>query len=171
MNGDAIHLQAGSAAPDFILPDQNGADHALSDYHGDWVLLCFYPKDDVVKCAKELCGLRDHFVEFKKLGIRVFGISADSIENHRAFAARNNIPFMLLSDVRKKTIEQYEASPTEHYSDGNEEVVPTSFLVNLVGEIEKIYSRIKPEKHAGEVLTDFRKMQEEDQEDKDSIWI
>src|SRR5665213_2147515 len=119
MDGDFLSskntLQAGSVAPDFILPDQNGADHALSDYRGNWVLLCFYPKDDVEKCAKELISLRDHFETFKKLGIRVFGISADSIENHKAFAEEHAIPFMLLSDIHKKIIAQYEASPKEHY--------------------------------------------------------
>jgi len=35
----------GNTAPDFELPDQDGARHKLSTYEGNWVLLFFYPKD------------------------------------------------------------------------------------------------------------------------------
>jgi len=35
---------AGSAAPDFTLPSQDGA-VSLKDYRGKWVVLYFYPKD------------------------------------------------------------------------------------------------------------------------------
>jgi len=35
---------AGSAAPDFMLPSQDGS-VSLKDYRGKWVVLYFYPKD------------------------------------------------------------------------------------------------------------------------------
>ena len=54
----------GDPAPDFTLPDQDGREHALSDYRGKWVLLYFYPKDDTFGCTKEACGIRDHFEHF-----------------------------------------------------------------------------------------------------------
>jgi peroxiredoxin Q/BCP len=37
--------QMGDRAPDFQLADQDGTEHRLSDYQGNWVLLYFYPKD------------------------------------------------------------------------------------------------------------------------------
>jgi thioredoxin-dependent peroxiredoxin len=36
---------AGSQAPDFSLPSQDGTLVSLADYRGKWVVLYFYPKD------------------------------------------------------------------------------------------------------------------------------
>ena len=35
----------GTTAPDFTLPSQEGSSVSLKDYHGKWVVLYFYPKD------------------------------------------------------------------------------------------------------------------------------
>jgi cytochrome oxidase Cu insertion factor (SCO1/SenC/PrrC family) len=37
-------LDAGTEAPDFTLPDQDGQQVALGDMQGRWVLLWWYPK-------------------------------------------------------------------------------------------------------------------------------
>ena len=44
-------LEAGTKAPDFELPDQNGEMHKLSDYAGKKVILYFYPKDNTPGCT------------------------------------------------------------------------------------------------------------------------
>ena len=36
-------LEAGTAAPNFTLPDQSGNPVALSDLRGRWVVLWWYP--------------------------------------------------------------------------------------------------------------------------------
>jgi peroxiredoxin Q/BCP len=164
-------LQPGSVAPDFMLCDQESATHALADYRGNWVLLCFYPHDTVVKCAKEILAIRDHFEEFKKLGIRMFGISTDSVENHKQFSDANKLPFPLLSDADTNVAQQYHALAREQFFDDSDEIKQMSFLINVAGEIEKIYQHIKPGQHANEVLADFVKMQQRDGEEKESIEI
>jgi hypothetical protein len=60
-------IKEGQLAIDFVLPDQNGKLHRLSDYKGKWILLYFYPKDDTPGCTKEACTIRDFFPNFKKL--------------------------------------------------------------------------------------------------------
>lgn len=52
-------LEAGTKAPDFELPDQNGEMHKLSDYAGKKVILYFYPKDNTAGCTKQACGFRN----------------------------------------------------------------------------------------------------------------
>ncbi len=37
-------LDIGTKAPDFTLPDQNGADVSLSDFSGKKIVLWFFPK-------------------------------------------------------------------------------------------------------------------------------
>ena len=38
--------KAGDAAPDFVLPDQNGSSRSLVEFRGRWVVLYFFPKAD-----------------------------------------------------------------------------------------------------------------------------
>ena len=165
MNEESLDkLQAGSVAPDFTLCDQNGVEHTLSSYRGQWIFLCFYAKDSVAGCAREIEVLSHHFEAFQKLGITLFGISADSIENHQRFAKEHHIPFALLSDRDKEVARQYELVENKWLSINNAEIPQISFLVNLAGQIEKIYTHIKPVRHASEVIADFMKIQQEDRE-------
>jgi len=100
-------IKEGQSAIDFTLPDQNGKLHKLSEYKGRWILLYFYPKDDTPGCTKEACAIRDAFPNFKKLQAIVFGISVDSVESHKKFAQKYNLPFTLLSDEKKEVVKKY----------------------------------------------------------------
>ena len=55
-------------APDFNLPDQDGKQHTLTDYRGQWVVLYFYPKDSTPGCTTEACSFRDQRDEIAQLG-------------------------------------------------------------------------------------------------------
>jgi thioredoxin-dependent peroxiredoxin len=89
----------GSKAPDFTLPSQSGEMVSLKDFLGEKpVILYFYPKDDTPGCTKEACAFRDEHEEFGKLDAEVIGISSDSVESHKSFAAKYHLPFTLLSD-------------------------------------------------------------------------
>src|ERR687895_1632507 len=92
-------VKAGAVAPDFTLPSQAGEMVSLKDFLGRKpVVLFFYPKDDTPGCTKEVCAFRDNFEEFRKLDAEVIGISSDSVESHRSFAKKHDLPFTLLSD-------------------------------------------------------------------------
>jgi thioredoxin-dependent peroxiredoxin len=142
-------LKEKSKAPNFKLLDQDGNEHALSAYLGKWVLLYFYPKDDTPGCTKEACSFRDNFPEFNKLGIKVFGISADSVESHKKFAEKYGLNFTLLSDQTKEVIKAYEA--------GGAFTKRVSYLVDTEGAIFKSYAKVIPADHAEEVLRDLPK--------------
>jgi thioredoxin-dependent peroxiredoxin len=160
MDGDALHV--GSMAPEFTLPDQNGKWHALADYRGRWVFLYFYPKDGTPGCVEEARAIKDHYDAFCRCNAVVLGVSGDSVESHRQFAAKHQLPFSLLSDIHKKTAERYGAllmSQLSETGNGKREIMRKSFLINIIGEIEKIYENIKPRSHAGEVLEDLAKME------------
>lgn len=149
-------LKINSKAPDFTLADQKGESHTLSDYRGQWVLVYFYPKDDTPGCTQEACMIRDNFPEFKKLKIQVFGISADSAKSHAKFADKYDLPFTLLADEDKKTIQAYGVWAKKKFM-GREYlgILRTSLLINPKGKISKIYENVKPAEHAREVLEDL----------------
>lgn len=145
-----MSIKEGQQAPDFAALDQNGKQHRLADYKGKWVLIYFYPKDDTPGCTKEACNFRDEFSELKGK-VEVLGVSHDRVESHAKFAAKHRLPFTLLSDPQKKIIEAYEAK-------GFFFTKRISYLINPAGKIAKIYSSVKPAKHAHEVLLDYNKL-------------
>ena len=57
-------LEAGDAAPDFTLPDQDGRELTLSSLRGRTVALYFYPRADTPGCTTQACGVRDHFEDY-----------------------------------------------------------------------------------------------------------
>ncbi len=104
--GLAQNLRIGDFAPDFDLPTVDGKNFKLSEHRGHPLVLYFYPKDGSPGCTKEACSFRDQYKEFEAMGAEVIGISSDNEASHRAFSAKNGLPFPLLSDadgqLRKK---------------------------------------------------------------------
>ncbi|MCF6147804.1 MAG: thioredoxin-dependent thiol peroxidase [Candidatus Kuenenia sp.] len=152
-----MKLKHGDRAPEFILSDQNGKKHKLSDFKGQWVLIYFYPRDNTPGCTKEACAFRDSFKEYEKSKIKVIGISTDSVEGHEKFAKKYQLPFTLLADEDKKVVEQYDVWGMKKFM-GKEHMgtIRMSFLVDPKGNIAKIYEKVKPTDHAKEVLKDLR---------------
>ena len=104
MNGSALNkpLAEGTAAPDFTLQDADGKNVSLSDFRGMPVLLVFYPLDWSPGCSQQLDLYQQEFNEFESRGVKVIGISVDSIYSHGAWAVVRKINFPLLADFNPK---------------------------------------------------------------------
>ncbi|MBN2070377.1 MAG: thioredoxin-dependent thiol peroxidase [Candidatus Krumholzibacteriota bacterium] len=154
-----MDLKEGQKAPAFSLPDQNGDTRKLADYSGQWILLYFYPKDDTSGCTKEACAIRDDFPRFEKLRIKVLGVSKDSVASHLKFAQKYELPFTLLSDERLDMLKKYGVWQKKKMA-GREYmgIVRMSFLIDPAGKIAKVYRKVKPAEHAGEVLEDLKRL-------------
>lgn len=100
-------MKEGSEAPKFNLPDGNGNTWSLSDHLGKIVVLLFYPGDNTPVCTAQLCSVRDHWSEYQATGAEVVGISTDSVESHKGFAEKNELPLKLLADTERKVSEMY----------------------------------------------------------------
>jgi len=140
-------LTINTKAPDFSLADQDGTVQTLSGSRGTHVLVYFYPKDDTPGCTKEACVIRDMYTEFERMGVRVFGISADTALSHKQFAEKYSLPFRLLADPTKATIAAYEAS-------GPMFSKRISYLIDPEGTVVKAYADVDPTSHGGEILKD-----------------
>ena len=92
-------LPVGTAAPDFTLRDQFGADATLSTYRGQKaVLLVFYPAAFSGVCIGEMAGIRDRLAEFLTFDTEVLAISCDPMFALRTWADADGLNFPLLSD-------------------------------------------------------------------------
>ena len=69
-----------------------------SDLKDSISIIYFYPKDDTPGCTKEAIEFGNYFEKFKKLGVKIIGVSKDSIEKHKKFKNKYNIKFDLASD-------------------------------------------------------------------------
>lgn len=140
-------LKEGTVAPDFTLPDQSDSSHTLSRELGKRTLVYFYPKDDTSGCTKEACDIRDSYAEFGATGIKVFGISGDSVKSHRQFAEKYELPFTLLADPERSVIAAYGAE-----NEGKTKRI--SYLLDSEGKIIKAYPNVDPTLHAEMILKD-----------------
>ena len=149
-------LKQGDQAPDFTVTDGDGKTVRLKDFRGKKVVLYFYPKDDTPGCTKEACAFRDSYSKFRKRGIEVFGVSLDSEKSHQKFAKKYDLPFRLLADTDRAISEDYGTYGEKKFMGrtymGNHRM---TFLIDEKGKIKKIFSKVKPEEHAEEVLEAF----------------
>lgn len=103
--------RVGTPAPDFELPDQTGARVRRTDLLGRPVVLYFYPHDFTPVCTREACGFRDEYGELRAAGAQVLGVSGNTAESHRRFAAAHGLPFRLLSDPDGRVRRLYGVRP------------------------------------------------------------
>lgn len=52
---------------------------------GKWSVFFFYPADFTFVCPTELGDLADHYAEFQKLGVEIYGVSTDTHFTHKAW--------------------------------------------------------------------------------------
>src|SRR5262244_3721765 len=75
--------EAGSMAPDFSLPSQDGSQVSLKDFHGKWVVLYFYPKDMTKGCTIEAHNFQRDLDKYKAINTVILGVSVDSVDSHK----------------------------------------------------------------------------------------
>jgi peroxiredoxin Q/BCP len=147
-------LQPGDPAPSFELPRDGGGIVRSDELRGRRYLLYFYPKDDTPGCTREACSFRDLLPNFEKIGVPIFGVSADTVRAHDRFALKHRLGFPLLADPDHVLIEAYGVWVEKNlYGRRYFGIQRSSFLVDAEGRIEMAWPKVSPEKHPDEVLT------------------
>lgn len=148
-DGDGGLLRVGAVAPDVRGQDQTGAVQRLSAERGHLVVLYFYPKDGTPGCTREACAFRDAWDRFEGAQVRVWGISADSLESHAEFAREHRLRFPLLSDPELRWARAFGVGSTFGLAHR------VSFLIDAGGRVAKVYPDVDPAVHATELLADI----------------
>ena len=147
-NNQTVELKVGDKAPSFSLYDQDNKLHKLSDYKGQRLIIYYFPKADTPGWTKEACGFRDIYSEYKRAGIKVFGISYDSSQSLKKFKNKYALPFDFLSDSKKEVAVQYGAAGTGWPR-------RITFIIDKNSRIEKIYKKMNVNTHAEQILDDL----------------
>ncbi len=155
-------LEPHTQAPDFTLPDQQGNEVSLSDFRGQKVIVYFYPKDLTSGCTRQAQNYRDLNDEFEKLGVKVIGISKDTVRSHGRFAEKENLPFTLLADPDRKVLEAYDVLKEKTmYGKKVMGTVRTTYLIDENGMIDQAFAKVSPDKDAANLLEIVKKEKEE----------
>jgi peroxiredoxin Q/BCP len=148
----------GAEAPDFVLSDAHGDEWRLSEHRGKVVVLLFYPGDETPVCTKQMCSVRDRWEDYSATGAEVIGISTDSIESHKNFAAHHELPLRLLSDSKQEVANAYGA---KSLIPGK--VARSVFIIDPAGVIK--YRDVRPlglfRPKDDEILRAIRKIQQQ----------
>ena len=152
---NAINL--GDKAPRFLLNGYNKNESnkkiwSLDDFHNQWLILYFYPKDFTSGCTLEAKGFQDNLSKFKNINASIVGISADNEEDHESFCSSANLGYTLLSDKNGSISRLYD-SWLDPYSKRN------TFIINPEGIVVSKWIGVRPLGHAQEVLEELLKKQ------------
>lgn len=151
-------LKAGTKAPVFSLPDQNGKTHTLEEYRGRKVILYFYPKDNTPGCTAQACNFGELYPQFQEKGAVVLGISKDSVASHKKFEEKYALPFTLLSDPELSCIQAYDVwQEKKNYGKVSMSVVRTTYLIDEEGIIVKAFGNVKAADNPAQMLEELQK--------------
>ena len=134
-------LRIGDIAPNFI---QNST-HGLIDFHGwlgqGWGLLFSYAGDFTPPCASEFCCMARLHAAFEQRGVKVLGISVDSVESHRTWIAdieeirQVRVRFPILADIDRTVAQLYGLTPSQASTAGT---VPSLLVVDPVRRVRAV---------------------------------
>jgi peroxiredoxin Q/BCP len=142
-------VNVGDRAPDFTLPAQDGRSVTLGDFLGKKaVVLYFYPMDETPGCTAEACAFRDSYEVFAEAGAEVIGVSSDSADSHKQFAAHHRLPFILLSDTGGKVRKRYGVSRWLGLIPGR-----VTFVIDRAGIVRHVFaSQFEATRHVAEAM-------------------
>lgn len=146
-------LKIGDEAPNFTGVDQNNQSISSSDFIGSKWVVYFYPKDNTPGCTAQACSLRDGYDELQQHGIKVLGVSADSVKSHDKFSNKFTLPFPLLSDESKEVINLFGVwGPKKFMGKEYEGIHRVTFVMDEKNKVLHVVQKPKTKDHANEIL-------------------
>jgi peroxiredoxin Q/BCP len=152
-----VVLEVGAAAPSFDLSSDAAERHSLVTLADQRVVLYFYPRDNTPGCTIEAKEFSELAPEFEALGVKVLGVSTDSLASHAKFRDKHDLRIGLLSDPEAEAARAYGAWGTKlMYGKPVVGMIRTTFVIDPEGRIEHKYVVRSAAGHAAQVLADLR---------------
>ncbi len=109
----AAPLADGAALPAVSQKNQNDEIVKLAEAGATgYLLVYFYPKADTPGCTKQACSLRDEYANLTEKGVKIYGVSNDSVKAQKAFLDKYKLPFDLLADEDGAVIKAFGVPST-----------------------------------------------------------
>ncbi|MFW9832166.1 MAG: peroxiredoxin [Candidatus Thorarchaeota archaeon] len=145
--------KVGEFAPDFTGPTDDGSELTLSDFRGNIVVLYFYPRAGTPSCTKEACSFRDNMIRLTGIGVKVVGVSTDSVKRQAGFKEKNALQFPLVADTDQKVVKLYAVLKPETGS-----AQRSTFLIDREGIIRFVWPKVRVPGHVDEIITKIEEL-------------
>lgn len=153
-----MKIELKQAAPNFTLESDEG-EISLSELGGQNVVLYFYPKDDTPGCTIEAQDFSKKIKDFEKNNCVVLGVSKDSVKSHCKFIEKYSLSFNLLADESGEICEKYGVMKEKSmFGKKYIGIDRSTFLIDKMGKIAKIWRSVKVSGHVDEVLAEVAKL-------------
>jgi len=157
---DKYSLNPGDIAPDIDLPVWPEGSLRLPGFHGQWVVLYFYPRDNTPGCTIESCGFRDAHADFSGLDAIIVGVSRDSLASHQRFAEKQALPFQLISDTDESLCKAFDVIRMKNmYGKQVRGIERSTFIINPECVIAHTWRKVRVKGHVDDVLNTLGKLQ------------
>jgi len=122
-------------------------------------IIYFYPRDNTPGCTRETEDFTSNFEKIKKLGVGVYGVSADPLSSHEKFSAKLSVPFPLVSDVNQELCEKFKVIKMKNmYGKKFKGIERSTFIVNAKGKVLKEWRGVKVADHVAEVISSLEEL-------------
>jgi len=143
----------GKPVPDLEGTTGDGRQLTLAGLKGEWLVLYFYPKDSTPGCTTEAQDFRELYSRFRARHAEVIGVSRDSAKSHANFAAKQALPFPLVSDTDETWCRAFDVIHEKVlYGKRHLGIVRSTFLIDPAGTLVQAWRGVKVAGHAQAVL-------------------
>ena len=147
-----MSVEIGSKVPDFTAPSTGGPVR-LAALRGSVLVIYFYPRDATPGCtteSRDFAALHGRFVD---AGVRVLGVSRDSLASHEKFREKQSLPFDLVSDESEELCSLFSVVKMKNmYGKKVRGIERSTFLLDRSGVLRREWRGVKVPGHAEEVL-------------------
>ena len=146
-------LKEGDKAPEFSLLNQDEELISSKKLEGQKYVLWFYPKASTPGWTIQGQGFRDELKSFLDLGIKIFGVSADSVKKQKNFHTKQKFNFDLLSDESHQMLEAFGVWGLKKFM-GREYmgISRNTYVIDEKGFISSVFDKVQTKTHANDVL-------------------
>lgn len=146
------NVTVGQAIPAFTAQSTQG-EISTQSLAGHAYVLYFYPRDNTPGCTTQAQNFRDLIDEFTAIGVKVIGVSRDSMASHERFIAKQDLPFALISDPEESLCELFGVMKLKNmYGKQVRGIERSSFLVNADGVLIQEWRGLRVPGHVDQVL-------------------
>jgi len=147
------------AVDNIRLPATGERELGVGDFHGQQLVIYFYPKDNTPGCTTESQGFTEHYQAFHDCNTAILGVSRDSLKSHDNFRAKYDLPFPLLSDQEETLCKYFDVIKEKNmYGRKVMGVERSTFLIDSEGILRHEWRKVKVPGHVEEVLAAAREL-------------
>lgn len=149
-----MSVAVGKPVPDFSAAiTGSAAAFTLKEARGQALVLYFYPRDNTPGCTLEGQQFQALLPRFKRAGVRVLGISRDTLASHERFCAKLGFDFELLADPDERVCQLFDVMRDKNmYGKKVRGIERSTFLIDARGVLRQEWRKVSVDGHAAQVL-------------------